>query len=247
MSRPLLLAVNPNTSSAVSADIDALARDTLGEAAEVRTVTASLGFRYIDSRAATAVAAYAVLETVAAALAGDRIPDAIVLACFGDPGLDALTEIVDRPVVGFAEAGLRAAADLPGRFLVATRGAAWCAMLSELVQRLGIEAQVANIVAIEPGESDAVAIARELNDQATMAGAVRLVIGGAGLIRLLPAIMAASALPVIDSHREAFRKALRLTGIAAMPQRVAVARSADISGLSPPLSRLLTAKPAGVN
>ena len=92
---------------------------------------ASFGAAYIGSRAGAAIAGHAVLDAYARHAESAGPPDAVVIACFGDPGLEALAEISGRPVVGFAEAGFRAAAALGGRFLVATNGAAWAEMLDD--------------------------------------------------------------------------------------------------------------------
>ena len=46
------------------------------------------------------------------AQAGDPRADGFVIACFGDPGLDAARELADGPVVGIAEAAMHAASFL---------------------------------------------------------------------------------------------------------------------------------------
>jgi allantoin racemase len=234
-----LLVVNPNTSLDVTRDIDALARATVGSAAVVRTVTATFGFGYIDSRVAIAVAAHAVLDVVARELAGGYDPDAIVLGCFGDPGIEALAEMTGVPVIGFAKAGLLAAAALPGSFLVATRGEVWHEVIAELAHKAGISGKIAAIVSIG-ADDDPDAIATFVDQRAREAGASRIVLGGAGLIPLLPHIAAAVTLPVLDPHREALRKALSFAdAMPNVPQRRMLPASA-ISGLSLELSHWLT-------
>lgn len=238
--RPRLLVINPNTSPVVTQTIDALAREVAGEAAEVTTVTAAFGYSYLMSRAATSIAAHAVLDGAARALAGGLRPDAAVIGCFGDPGLEALVELLDLPVTGFAEAGLLAAAALPGKYTIAVSGSAWCAMLGELVDRLGIAGKVAAIVPIDGHEADPAALAAFVTRQAEATGAERVVLGGAGLIPIVPAVVAAARVPVIDPHREAIRKALRLVqagrGPASAPRPPERHRTV---GLSPALTQLL--------
>ncbi|MFB6300134.1 MAG: aspartate/glutamate racemase family protein [Halobacteriales archaeon] len=51
--------------------------------------------------------------------------DAIVIGCFGDPGIDALRELVEVPVVGPAETTIRTAAQIADRFT-------WLTILEEL-------------------------------------------------------------------------------------------------------------------
>lgn len=46
--------------------------------------------------------------------------DAVILGCFGDPGLEAVRELVDIPVIGPGEASMLLAASLGHRFSVVT-------------------------------------------------------------------------------------------------------------------------------
>lgn len=235
-----LLVINPNTSTRVTASIDALVREEVGAAAEIRSVTATFGFRYIASRAAVSIAAHAVLDTAAAELAAGAAPDAILLACFGDPGLDALVEMTGLPVVGFAEAGLLAAAEGESTFTVATNGAVWCEMLAELAQRLSLADKVAAIDSIENVGSDPAAIAAFLTARARETGASRIVLGGAGLIPILPQVVALAGLPVLDPHREGIRKVLRLANLPKPGGLPAPAGPQETIGLSPSLTRALS-------
>jgi len=236
--RRSLLIVNPNTSTPITGMIEARVRMQLGDRFTLRTATAEFGFRYIASRAGIAVAGHAVLDAVAKALAdGDR-PDAILLACFGDPGFEALSEMCDIPVVGFAEAGLQAAAVLPGSFIVATRGDVWREVLLELAQKLGIAGKLAGVETIDHLAGDPEGIAGFLAERAQTAGASRVLIGGSGLIPRLDAIVAASRVEVLDAHRAAIAKAARFAKapVCARPTPPAAAR---VSGVSSHLEQLL--------
>ena len=152
-----LLVINPNTSRSVTGIIDALARDEAGAAHAVETVTARFGFPYIASHTAFAIAGHAVLEAAVEAMEKGARPDAIVLGCFGDPGIDALEELTGLPTVGFAEAGLWEAAAESGAFIVATRGAIWRDMLQDIVRRLGLADRVAAVHCVEEEEPAAIA------------------------------------------------------------------------------------------
>ena len=52
--------------------------------------------------------------------ANDRGYDAVVIACFSDPGLDAAREATDLPVVGIQDAAMHLAAQIGYRFSVLT-------------------------------------------------------------------------------------------------------------------------------
>lgn len=237
-----LLVINPNTSTRVSQVIEALVREETKGAADICMTTASFGFSYISTRVAVSIAAHAVLDAAAKAMAEGATPNAIVLACFGDPGREALEELTGLPVIGFAEAGLLAAAAMPGKSLVSTNGAVWCEMLAELVLKLGIGDKMSGVRSIEGTADDPAAIAAFLSDEAKATGAERIVLGGAGLIPSLPSIIAASPVPILDPHRVAIRKALKLAETP-RPTAVAPVDVTDINGLSPFLSAALGALP----
>ncbi len=232
-----LLVINPNTSLAVSQRIDALVSEEAAGAADIRLVTAGFGFSYISTRAAITIAEHAVLDAAARAMAEGPAPDAIVLACFGDPGREALAEMTGLPVAGFAEAGLLAAAQA-GRPLVATSGSVWVEVLRELAMKLGIADEIAGFRSIDGLADDPVSIAAFLEKEAEGAGAERIVLGGAGLIPVLPAIVASSRIPVMDPHRVAIRKALRLAAEPRIPATPAPA-TVETFGLSSFLSAAL--------
>jgi Asp/Glu/hydantoin racemase len=240
MPRPRLLVINPNTSDRVTAVIGELAREEAGAEAEVTAVTARFGAAYIATRAAAAVAAHAVLDVAAEALAGPAPPDAIVIGCFGDPGLEALRELCGLPVVGFAGAGFAAAAQEPGRFLVATGGTAWCEMLTELALLLGFAPRLAGIISIDEAAQEPGRAAAAVSEAAARTGAARVVLGGAGLIPVFPRIAGGLALPVVDPHRAAIREALRLAREPAAGRRPSA--SMESRGLSPTLEALMAKK-----
>ncbi len=232
-----LLVINPNTSPQVSSVIDAFVKKEAGPAASVQTVTANFGFHYIASRSAVAIAGHAVLDAAAEAIAAGANPDAIVLACFGDPGLDALQEMTGLPSVGFAEAGLNAAGEQEGTFMVATRGQIWCDMLRGLIQKLGLQHRVCSIHSINEND-DVGAIAASLAAAAKEGGASRIVVGGAGLIPLIPGLIEACPVPIFDPHRAAVRKAIQ---VAHGKSRIAGIRFQETTkGLSEPLRRLFS-------
>ncbi|BCP55345.1 Asp/Glu/hydantoin racemase [Kaistia sp. 32K] len=206
-----LLVINPNTSEAITARLRALAEEEAGDGVVVSAVTARFGAPYISDRAGAAVAAEAVLDVALAEFQDGAAPDAIVIACFGDPGLKALQEAVPCPVVGFAEAGLLAAAAEPGPFLVATNGEAWCDMLSELSATIGLSDRIAGFLSIgDAAARDAELCRAMITEEAERIGAARVVLGGAGLIPILGPVARGMTLPLVDPHRAAIRKAIAL-------------------------------------
>ena len=86
-----LLVLNPNTSASVSALLQRHVQAAAGLHVAVRTATARFGAPYIACEASYAVAAHAALDAWANELSQHQPqPDAVLIGCFGDPGLMAL-------------------------------------------------------------------------------------------------------------------------------------------------------------
>lgn len=209
-----VLAINPNTNDAVSA----LVARNLKQAAPAidwRMATGRFGARYILSEAAYAIAAHAAIDAWASHA---RECDAVLLACFGDPGLFALRELCPVPVVGLAEASMHAAAAAGGRFSIVTGGARWPPMLERLAQALGYGSKLAGTRAIVITGAEAAADPERA--VAALAAACRsasnedeaevVILGGAGFAGLGARVEALAGLRVIDSVAEGAHAAAAL-------------------------------------
>ncbi|MFF1506402.1 aspartate/glutamate racemase family protein [Streptomyces sp. NPDC058326] len=114
-----MVLINPNTSTATTAMMTAIARRSLGRTREVRGVTVPRGPRMLTDPAALLAAAPEVLaEGLRATAAGDCA--ALLVGAFGDPGVAELRAAAGVPVVGIGEAALREAAADGTPFGVAT-------------------------------------------------------------------------------------------------------------------------------
>ncbi|MEV6350914.1 aspartate/glutamate racemase family protein [Actinoplanes sp. NPDC051851] len=110
--------VNPNTTASMTALIGASARAVAGPGVVVEAVTSSMGPASIESHYDEALAVPGLLAAIAD---GERSgADGYVIACFGDPGLDAARELAAGPVVGIAEAAMHAATMVGRAFSVVT-------------------------------------------------------------------------------------------------------------------------------
>jgi Asp/Glu/hydantoin racemase len=200
-----LLLINPNTTQAVTDRVAGLAR-ARAPGAEIVAATAAFGAPYIASRADHAGGAHAALD-LAQRLVGRDNPDrfnAILMACFGEPGIEALREIAPIPVLGMAEASFEAALRLAPRIGVVTGGAAWGPMLRDFAAVRGWGEVLASVRTLA---SDGGAIARDpegalpaLAEAARAAhadGAGAVIFGGAGLVGL-PARLPPLPFPVLD-------------------------------------------------
>jgi len=230
-----ILIINPNTSAEVTVSLDRLAREELGQAVLVRTVTASFGARYIATRASVAIAGHAALDAYASALEKGAHPDAVILACFGDPGLEALREVAAAPVFAFAESSLAKAAAEPGRFAIATVGSTWGDMLAELVERRGLEDRVSAIIALDEDSRMADVAVRKIAAGAAASGASRVIVGGTGLIPIMHEIVRGLPIPVLDPHRTTLRTAAE----GGLLRRLPAPQISEFVGIAPSLQRLL--------
>jgi allantoin racemase len=120
--------INPNTTVSMTSLIAASARTVAGPGTLVEAVNPAMGPASIESHYDEALSVPGLLTEISK---GEKEQvDAYVIACFGDPGLDAARELAHGPVVGLAEAAMRAACFLGRGFSVVTtldrtKGRAW--------------------------------------------------------------------------------------------------------------------------
>ncbi len=218
---PAILAINPNTTASITALLERHLR-AAAPGIDWRMAGGRFGARYITSEAASAVAAHAMLDAWATHAAGC---DAVLLACFGDPGLFALREVSDAPVVGLAEASMRAAAREAGRFSIVTGGERWGPMLERLAQALGYADALAGIRTIALTGAQAAAdpdaavgvLAGECRAARDQAGGGAVILGGAGFAGLAARVTPLAGFPIIDSVLAGARDAEALCRGAAWP------------------------------
>jgi allantoin racemase len=239
-----ILLINPNTSPEITELVAQHARRAVGPEVEFVCATGRFGARYISSRASAAIAAHAALDAVAEHVDGC---DAVFLACFGDPGLAALKELSPVPVVGMAEAACHAAATRGTRFSIVTGGARWRPMLEEFVAQLGLRERLASVRCLartgaeiaRDRDGSVGALAQECRSAAETDGAAVVILGGAALAGLAPAIAEQVTVPVLCSVEVGARAVV--AAAAAPPQGTEKAKVAETPsvGLSERLARAL--------
>ncbi|MBW8710643.1 MAG: aspartate/glutamate racemase family protein [Mycobacterium sp.] len=117
-----LLLVNPNTTVSMTVAIAASAAAVVRPDTIVEATNPAQGLPSIESEDDERRCVPGLLAEISAASMrspADR-PDAYVVACFGDPGLDDARDAVDAPVLGIAQAAMHAAALVAGPFSVVT-------------------------------------------------------------------------------------------------------------------------------
>ncbi len=141
-----LLILNPNTTQAVTDLMMRSATAVVSPGVELSAMTASRGLPYISSRAEALIGGAIALETLAEVAPA---PDAAILAAFGDPGLFALREALDFPIIGVSEAAMLAACMLGGKFLIVSFTSAMLGWYRDCVAMHGLEARCAGVVALD--------------------------------------------------------------------------------------------------
>ena len=195
-----LLVINPNTTDSMTRTIGASARATAGPGTEVIAVSSPTGPASIESHYDEALAVPGLLTAIR-----DHPADGYVLACFGDPGLDAAREIAPGPVVGIAEAAVRTATYLARSFSIVTTLARTTGRAEELLRRYGVadycravRACEVPVLDLETDPQARDAIVRECRAALTDDGAEAIVLGCAGMAGFCADLSAVLGVPVID-------------------------------------------------
>ncbi|HEY6133211.1 MAG TPA: aspartate/glutamate racemase family protein [Rubrivivax sp.] len=195
------LVINPNTTTSVT---EGVVRACQGAFPSVQWqgVSVRFGAPYIADEIGYAVASHAVLDAHEAFFDGH---DAVLVACFGDPGLLALRELAGVPVIGLAQASL-IAAGRRGRFAIVTGGHAWAPMLMRFARAHELDDRLADIqtidltgaqIAANPDAAlDALAAAAS---RGVDAGAECILLGGAALCGLAGRLQPRVGVPVLDN------------------------------------------------
>jgi Asp/Glu/hydantoin racemase len=214
-----ILVINSNTTESVTARIGAAARAAASAGTEIEAVTAPFGLPLIVSRADWLVAGPATL----AALAARRgYYDAAVIACFGDPGLDAAKELLNVPVLGISEAAFHAACMLGRRFGIVSFTAALRPMFEECLAHHGLTARCAGFRMGPAFAGDPGRVAEERRDlilelcrlSIEQDGAEVVILAGGPLAGLAPLLAPHVPVPLVDGTAAAVRLAEALVGLA---------------------------------
>ena len=134
--------INPNTDPVHTAAMRDVALAVLPKGSEVLAASPERGPSSIESDADAVVAA---AETVGL-MRSMPTQDAYLIACFGDPGLDAAREVMEAPVIGIGEAAYQAASLVAKRFGVITTLPRSIPALEEALERQGLRSRCAAVV-----------------------------------------------------------------------------------------------------
>ncbi|MDQ7990468.1 MAG: aspartate/glutamate racemase family protein [Candidatus Dactylopiibacterium sp.] len=238
-----LLIVNPNISTSVTHLIEAEARRCASPATTLTMATAATGVAYIETRFEALLGAHAV-----ACIAGEQAGsyDALIVAAFGDPGLGALKEVLDVPVIGMTEAALMNACLLGPRFSIVAISARIAPWYRETVAANGLLERLASIRHLDAPLRDAGSVQEdhaarllELCEAAVREdGADVIILAGAPLAGLARSVAGRLPVPVVDGVSSAVlhAEALHALGV----------RKARAGSLAAPPPKPRSGLPAGI-
>lgn len=215
-----LLVINPNISEDVTALIEAEALRSASPDTQLVVRTAGHGVEYIETRFESLIAAGAVAEIIAehggaeGTSAEDRI-DGVVVAAFGDPGLPALKELADVPVIGITEAALCAAALQGHRFSIIAISDRIRPWYRDCVEHFGLGGRLASIRSINESLNGIGSVQQDfketllaLSRQAVAEdGADVVILAGAPLAGLARELRGQIPVPVVDGISAGIRMA----------------------------------------
>ena len=216
--------INPNTTQAMTDKIENCARAVAGADVSVTGVTSEIGPESIESHYDEALSVPGVLKAIQW---GEREGvDGYVIACFGDPGLDAARELAAGPVIGIAEAAMHTASHLGRGFSVVTTLERTIGRATDLAERYGMQRFCRGIHACEipvldlDSDPDARKVITEAcRDAIESDGSDSVVLGCAGMAGMCGEISAEIGVPVIDGLTAA---TLTVQSLVAMGLRTSV-------------------------
>ncbi|MDO5289853.1 MAG: aspartate/glutamate racemase family protein [Pseudomonadota bacterium] len=212
-----ILLINPNTSQAMTREIAHAARAVAAPGTLISAVNPSFGPVSIESHYDETLAAAGVAEQMHAAREQDYA--AVVIACFGDPGLDAARETTRAPVLGIAEAAFHAAAMITTGFSVVTTMKRTCIMAERLLLRYGFERHCRGVhgtdipVLALQDAGVLTQIEKTARKALTRDGSQAIVLGCAGMASLCQLLSQRLGVPVIDGVTVAIKFAEGLSAL----------------------------------
>ena len=241
-----ILLVNPNTTEAVTASVEAEARRHAGPGTELTAVTAGFGVTIVSTEAENIVAAHAALDLLATHHAGF---DAAIVAMSFDTGVAAARTVLPIPVVGITEAALHTACLMGRRFGLIVLGAVSLPLYTDLIDRLGLAGRL-GAIEIADMRSAGDYLDRSTVTAAILAAATRLadagtidviVVCGAAVAGIAQRLQTELAVPILDGVGPAVLQAELLVRLGRRPRRppLRLASGQPTTGLGPALARLL--------
>lgn len=197
-----LLVLNPNTSTEMTRDIEITIEKYKSQGIEVTVKKPDFGPQSLEAFYDYTLAAFGCIRLLEKEK--DNY-DGVLIACFGDPGLYAVKEMLSYPVIGIAEASI-AMANLMGQkfgLLVALDKAV--ALMTDMVGQYGMRDRCAaieplniSVLDVEKNKEESIKKLIEVGRVAINKGAEVLILGCAGMTGMKEGVEQALGVTVID-------------------------------------------------
>lgn len=214
-----ILIANPNMTQRMTDLMVAEARRFCRPDTEITGLSAAFGVSYIASRSEMAIAGYALLDNLAKHYHGY---DAVIIGAFCHSFVDAAKELTPLPVVGIAEAGLRAALFFGRRIGLISIGDPGRAANEETATALCMNADVASVRLLNLSGTDLADDQRKADAEVVKLGLSAVAEDGADVLVLGGAAFAEMATRIA--------KDLPVPVISPVPFAVAIAEQAVLTG-----------------
>lgn len=202
--------LNPNTNAEMTQQMAVTAQQAALADTRIVASCPENGPVSIESAVDEAIAGAALLDEIQK-YEGEGV-DGHIIACFGDPSLEAARELCTSPVIGIAEAAFHFASMLGFRFAVVTTLSRTVPTAWHLLHKYGFERQCTHVYAselpvlsLEHISDEAYAHLLAQCQQALEGGAEVIVLGCAGMAGFADQLQQSLQVPVIDGVRAAVK------------------------------------------
>ena len=197
-----LIVINPNSSQTVTDAIDLAINPLCRFGTPVRCLTLAEGPLGIESQKQADLTIAPMLDLAAA----QTDAAGYVIACFGDPALDACRELTVKPVIGIAEAAMITASIISAQFSIVSLIPRTKAVTRELVMHYGFGNKLASIrsttLHVLDVEQDPEGCIQTLREAALLARdedeAEAILLGCAGFADFAERLESELGIPVLD-------------------------------------------------
>lgn len=197
-----LLVMNPNTSAAMTEDIRVTVDKIRMPGVEVEVACPDFGPEALESFYDYSLASFGVCRFLENA---KEKYDGVMIACFGDPGLYAIKELCQCPVLGIAETSMAVSLLLGSRFAILAASDKAVSMMENMVDQYGMGYRCAGVFPLSMSVLDAEensdkTIQRLIEEgrKAMEHGAEVLILGCAGMTGYSEPVSKALGIPVLD-------------------------------------------------
>ena len=199
-----ILVVNPNSTASMTRKVEDAANQVRSGSTEIIAVNPPDSPASIEGHYDEVMSVKGLLDKV---VWGEAMGvDAVLVACFDDPGIGACREIASGPVMGMCEAAMIAAAVVSTGFSVVTTLPRSVPIIEELAHRYGMERKCRRVraadlpvLALEEDDGEAYGRVRdEVLQSKDQDNVEAVILGCAGMADLTHKLTEDTGLPVID-------------------------------------------------